>query len=454
MKNINNEFLNRIKNYLSDDAEYKKFLDSFSEPSANGLMINKYLIKNNLNLYNKIINDLNLKSVYENEYYSYNIYNKNKNAEQNISPGKNIYHHQGIYYIQEPSANTVLRNITFKDGDKILDLCASPGGKSIQALLNIQNKNNSFLISNEIDFARAKILHSNIERMGFSNTIITNTTSANLKNEFIEYFDKIIIDAPCSGEGMMRKSEIAIDQWSISLINNCAKIQKELLTDAYHMLKPGGFLVYSTCTYAKEEDEDIIDYITHKFNDLKIVKMNKIYHHMNIGEGQFYCILTKDGYSHIDISTSQNNIKNNISNNEYSIINQFFDNILSNKFTNKTNLIYKYKNKFYLINNNFPLNKLKNINVISIGIELGEIKKDRFEPAHHISHSFISDIFKNRIELDEADAIKYLKGEVLKTELDVDNGYGVVTYNDISLGLVKVTNKTLKNHYPKGLRLL
>ena len=348
----------------------------------------------------------------------------------------------------------MLRDLIFENGEKILDLCASPGGKSIQVLMNIQNQNNSFIISNEIDFPRAKILHSNIERMGFSNSIITNTTSDNLKNEFVEYFDKIIIDAPCSGEGMMRKSEDAINQWSISLINNCAKIQKKLLSDAYHMLKPGGELIYSTCTYAKEEDEDVIDFITNKYTDLKIIKMNKIYHHMNIGEGQFYCILSKDGNSTIDKNTNHNNIKNNISNNEYNIINQFFDNILSDKFTNDNNLIYKYKNKFYLINNNFPLSKLKNINMLSIGIELGEIIKDRFEPAHHISHSFITDIFKNKIELNETDAIKYLKGEALKTELDIDNGYGVVTYNNISIGLVKVTNKTLKNHYPKGLRLL
>ena len=451
MKELNTEFLNRIKNYLSDDVQYNKFLDSFSAASSNGLMINKYLLKNNNELYNKILQELSLKTIYENEYYSYNIYDKIALSENNIFPGKNIYHHQGIYYIQEPSANTVLRDLSFKNGEKILDLCASPGGKSIQVLMNIQDKYEAFLISNEIDFGRAKILHSNIERIGFTNSIITNTRSDNLKNEFIEYFDKIIVDAPCSGEGMMRKSEEAIKQWSISLINNCAKIQKDLLSDAYLMLKPGGYLIYSTCTYAKEEDEEVIDYIINKYNDLSIEKMNILYHHMGIGEGQFFCILHKDGNSPIDII--HNKIKNNISASEDKIINQFLDDTLTQNIIDKGKYIYKYKNKFYLINDSFPLSKLNNINILSMGIELGEIKKDRFEPSHHISHSYIANMFKNKIELDEEDAVKYLKGESLRTEMDIENGYGVAMCNGVAMGLVKITNNILKNHYPKGLRL-
>lgn len=452
MNNLNIEFLNRIKTYLNDEDEYKKFLDSFSVEPKNGLMLNKIKLNNNSNLLNSIINNFDLKLIFENDNYIYFTFDKTELTKNNIFLGKNIFHHQGIYYIQEPSANTVLRNIKFNENDKILDLCASPGGKSVQTLLNLQNCPNSFLISNEIDYERAKTLYSNIERMGFDNCIITNNKSKDLVDVFDNYFDKIIIDAPCSGEGMMRKNEIAINQWSLSLIKNLSNIQKQLIDDAYNMLKAGGYMIYSTCTYAKEENEEVIDYITHKYNDLKIEMMEKIYHHMGIGEGQFYCILYKNGNYPID--TNYNKIKNNISNAESIIINQFFDNTINSKLTNNNKYIYKYKNKFYLISDNFPLSRLKNINILSIGIELGEIKKDRFEPAHYISHSYIGNLFNNKIELNEEDAIKYLKGEVLKTELDIDNGYGVVTYNDISLGLVKITNKTLKNHYPKGLRLL
>lgn len=452
MNNINVEFLKRIKNYLNDDTEYNKFINSFLDEPKTGFMLNKHKLNNNFLILNNIISDYKLELKFENDNYIYFVYNKNDLLKNDISPGKSIFHHQGVYYIQEPSANTVLRNIKFNENEKILDLCASPGGKSIQTLLNIQNFNNAYLISNELDFNRTKILFSNIERMGFINSIITNNKPEDLRDVFYNYFDKIIIDAPCSGEGMMRKNDIAIEQWSLSLIHNLSNIQKKLISDSYPMLKSGGELIYSTCTYAKEEDEEIVEYILDEYKDMKLVHMEKIYQHQGIGEGQFYAILKKDGdicsekiinrHKNYQVNTSDKKIIDNFVNKNFNT------NILQDK------LLYKLNNKYYLIENSLPIDKLSKLNVKYMGALLGEIVKDRFVPSHSLTHTKYIYNFSNIIELDNNDTLKYLKGESIKIDKNIKNGYVVLSNNNISLGFAKYSSGILKNHYPKGLRML
>ena len=250
LSQIPNEFLDKIKTYLSD-TKYNEFIESFNKEEKKGLVLNTNKLKTNKALFDEIINTLNLKLFYENKNYNYYFYNEN-DFKNDKSVGNQIYHHQGLYYIQEPSASMVIKNVDIKDNDKILDLCSAPGGKSIDSLLN---NFYGFVISNDIDIKRAKITSSNIERLGFSNCIVTNNNPIYFSNNYKSYFDKVILDAPCSGEGMMRKNESARLQWNTGLVNKMSSIQKELLDIAYECVKNDGIIIYSTCTFSKEEDE-------------------------------------------------------------------------------------------------------------------------------------------------------------------------------------------------------
>lgn len=453
MNNLPNEFINRIKNQLSNE-EFNKFLDSYDNEPKSGLIFN--MSKTNDELINQIINEYNLIKLYSSCNYDYYSYDKNKLIDNNIYPGKSIYYHQGLYYIQEPSAAKVLSNVKFNKNDKILDMCASPGGKSIDILAN-NLIDEGFIVSNEIDIDRAKILSKNFERLGFDNYIITSNSANELYNCFNEYFDKIILDAPCSGEGMMRKNSIAIEQWSINLIQKMSSIQKELIDYAYKMLKPNGILIYSTCTYAKEEDEEIIEYITSKYNNIKIFEMNKIYPQDNIGEGQFYCILQKN--DSIDKVNHESNNNNYINKFEPYNINQIDKKSLNTiketidiKFLNNPNInIIKFKNSIYLINNHIPINLFINLRIIRFGIEFLLIKDNRIEISHSFTHSKYYDSFINKYELDYDNCNKYLKGDSIKIEENI-NCNAIICYKNNPLGLAKINNKTIKNHYPKGLR--
>ena len=180
-----------------------------------------------------------------------------------------------------------------KPGEKILDLCAAPGGKSTQIACKLEGK--GILITNEINKDRAKILSLNIERLGISNAMVLNESSEHLAEYFYGYFDKILVDAPCSGEGMFRKNDNAADEWSVENVILCAKRQAEILDNAAAMLVPGGTLVYSTCTFSKEENEDNIEAFLNRHDDFKCELMKRLFPHEVKGEGHFLCVLKRDG---------------------------------------------------------------------------------------------------------------------------------------------------------------
>ncbi|MCQ2609357.1 MAG: RsmB/NOP family class I SAM-dependent RNA methyltransferase [Lachnospiraceae bacterium] len=261
---MNELYLKRIESYLSGD-DYKKFVDTLFDSPRYGFTLNHKKLQESTLDFSMIIKDWNLDKIYDNGKYSY------------------------YTYIQEPSSNMVLKDIDIKEGYKVLDMCAAPGGKSIQALYSLEKDKGGMLYTNDIDSKRIKAVYSNIERMGFLDIAkIYNKNPKYFLDEYSEYFDVVILDAPCSGEGMMRKSEIAKNQWSISLIGKCARLQKELIDIAVKLVKSGGILSYSTCTYAKEEDEDNVSYLLDKYKDYECINERKIYHFENIGEGQFY----------------------------------------------------------------------------------------------------------------------------------------------------------------------
>lgn len=283
MKELPIEFINRIKKIFTED-EYEKYIASFDLNCAHGINLNQ-------KKENEVPKQFNAKHITKN-LYTYD-------EDESLRPGKSIYFDAGLYYIQEPSQMNAVLNLNIEETDFVLDLCAAPGGKTIQALSYLDEEKGGFLISNEIDSKRVKILSSNIERMGYDNCAVTNMSPFELKNHFVECFDKIIVDAPCSGEGMFRKDPNAICEWSVDNVNRCIERQKEIIECAYQMLKPGGKISYSTCTFEIEENEGIVQYLMQKHKDVTLLKQERVYPFTKKegiipGEGHFFAIMQKE----------------------------------------------------------------------------------------------------------------------------------------------------------------
>ena len=168
-------------------------------------------------------------------------------------PGRHPYHHAGVFYSQEPSASSAAPLLGVQPGMRVLDLCAAPGGKSSQLAAALQGR--GVLVSNEYVAARAEILKSNLERMGVPNAVVLNETPARIAEALPEFFDRVLVDAPCSGEGMFRKEAVAVTQHCEALVKQCAELGAQILDNAAALLAPGGEMIYSTCTFAPEEDE-------------------------------------------------------------------------------------------------------------------------------------------------------------------------------------------------------
>lgn len=377
--------------------------------------------------------------------------------------GNHPYHHAGLIYVQEPGAMAPAECVDIKPEWKILDMCAAPGGKSTQ----LKNKlgENGVLVSNEIIPSRCRILTGNVERLGLKNTVTTCMDSKRLAAIFPKTFDLIMVDAPCSGEGMFRKEEIAIDEWSADNVEMCAHRQKEILENAVSALKDGGYIIYATCTFSLEENEMVIDWFLENHPDFELLPVKKavkentcdgikfegckceninftrrFYPHKAKGEGQFMAVLksTAEGF---------NGYKEKPQNKEKidKTVFDFLDEVLI-EYDKENVLIYNGSPVYFIPD--FPVKKGS---AFSCGVTIGEIKKSYILP-HHQFFMAIGKEFKRKIELSaESDNLKkYLHGEEFET--DCRNGWAVVTVEGCSVGGVKVVNGRAKNHYPKGLR--
>lgn len=379
-------------------------------------------------------------------------------------PGKHPHHDAGLYYIQEPSAMAVAGMLEAKPGEKILDLCAAPGGKTTQIAAAMKNK--GILVANEIHPLRAKVLSQNVERLGFRNVVVTNETSEQLARRFEGFFDKILVDAPCSGEGMFRKDEIARDEWSLENVAKCAERQDFILDCAVRMLKPEGRLVYSTCTFAPEENEGSISRLLERNSQMDIVSADnnffskgrqdwwknapeaieltmRLWPHKLDGEGHYLAVLKKnDGC----VGT----VKELMPLSEKLIPKDYTE--FAKKFfveAPKGNL-YLFGEQLYMIPDGmFAIDKLR---TLRIGWHLGEVKKNRFEPSHSLVLGETSNNIKNTVLLssEESTIYSYLRGETFNNE--GDNGWCAVMIDGYPVGLGKRVNGLIKNHYPKGLR--
>ncbi len=377
--------------------------------------------------------------------------------------GNHPYHHAGIIYVQEPGAMAPAECVDIDPDWKILDMCAAPGGKSTQ-LKNMLGEN-GVLVSNEIIPSRCKILTGNIERLGLRNCVTTCMDTSRLAKTFPKTFDLVMCDAPCSGEGMFRKEDVAIDEWSIENVMKCAERQAEILDNAAKLVKNGGYVVYATCTFSLEENEMTVDSFLKNHPEFELVPVNekvinhtvdginfdgcecenisfarRFYPHISKGEGQFMAVL----HNTLDASPEYTNKKRSTIKID-SIVQDFIEDTLSDY--DESHIMMYNGNPIYFT----PDFEIPKGAAFCCGVTIGEIKKNYILPHHQFFMAMGKD-FKRKINLSaESDEIKkYLHGEEFET--DCPNGWAAVTVDGCTVGGVKVVNGRAKNHYPKGLR--
>ena len=383
------------------------------------------------------------------------------NIEKIKSISKNPYYFAGLYYIQEPSAMTPAMVAGIKPGDKVLDLCAAPGGKSTQAASYLQGE--GLLVSNDFSASRVKALQKNIEVSGIDNVLITNEDPKNLSKVYIEYFDKIIVDAPCSGEGMFRRDSAVFRAYLGRGPEFFTGLQVSILNEAAKMLKPGGTLVYSTCTYSKVEDEGSLSEFLENHPDFKIDKINadfgfeeskilpgtiRLFPHKIKGEGHFVARIKKDDRA---VEKNENKTKDKKKRKLPKLPEELLE------FLGKIKRDWDYERIF--INKDYayylPKDALidKSLHYIRTGLLLGEIKKNRFEPFQALAMNIKFDEWENPLNLNATDerVIKYLKGETIEAD-DEYMGIRLVCVDGFSLGFVKQNKKSCKNKYYQGWR--
>ena len=406
--------------------------------------------------------------------------------DENVRPGKHPYHEMGLYYIQEPSAMSAAALLAPKPGMRVLDLCAAPGGKSTQLATYLGDS--GLLVSNEINTQRSRILSQNIERMGIKNAIVTNEDSFVLASHFPGFFNAIQVDAPCSGEGMFRKLPEAVEQWSMENVAICAARQKEILDNAAVMLKPGGTIVYSTCTFSKEENEDVIEYFLERHPDFTLEEMERFWPHKVDGEGHFVAKLVRRGSVNelgadydvcedscnkvedtglkADRKTKKNkNSKNRknetkpaLTKENMKLLSEFLDETISEDVAAwiKNSRLVMFGEQLYRLPDMEV--DIKGLKVQRAGLHIGEFKKQRFEPSHSLALALKLNDAKNLVKLtcDNPQTIGFFNGQsvVLSDEQTAEckKGWALVCVDGYTAGWGKVNGTQVKNHYPKGLR--
>ena len=408
------DFLTHLNKYLNEQ-EIKELDDSLKENSKHALLLNNEKMDEETLL--SIYPSLKRHPIVKNAY----IYDKNE-----LDLGKSVYHELGCFYLQEPSAMLPAYLLNPCKDDLLLDLCAAPGGKSIQASLLMENK--GLIISNDIARNRIQAVVENTERLGRGNLLITNNDFSTIYTRFNNTFDKIILDAPCSGSGMFRKESKMLYDWSYQKVLKNAEVQKSLIMMCYQMLKPGGTMVYSTCSFSYEEDEEIVAFLLDNSDATLIdVPSSPLYYisksgygihllpNLFPGEGHYIALIKKPGL-----------LIQKIKDNFYEKVEKFGDYIftLSEPFT------YKY------------------LNVVRYGVKVGQVEKNETRYDYHYAR-FISS-FKNTLQVDLEALLKYYLGESINKPFP--KGYVLLQYQGINVDIAKSDGRIIKNRLPKGLR--
>lgn len=466
------DYENRMKEMLGPD--YENYLASFELPSFQGLRVNT--MKISVDGFMKI-SPFELENV---EWCPNGFY------YESIKPSKHPYYFAGLYYLQEPSAMTTASLLPIEEGDRVLDICAAPGGKSTELAAKL--KGTGLLVSNDISNSRAKALLKNLELFGAGNTLITSVAPNELSKHFPSFFDKILIDAPCSGEGMFRKQSNMTTAWENNGVELFVGLQRSILKEAVTMLKPGGKIIYSTCTFSPEENEQSIEYLLSLDDSLTLVelpmfdgwdkghpewgntgnheltKCRRLWPHRVKGEGHFVAMIEKK-------------VCDNNSGSEYTDANdkmyasgapyQFSKDKLSSEAEEFIKgMAYPFdlkrmdvlKDKVYYIPESLP--DVKGLRILRCGLLMGEIKKNRFEPSQALAMFLKKDEFSNALLLnvDDDRVIRYLKGETIELKPDeadnVKDGFVLICVDDHPLGFGKNSKGVIKNKYLPGWRMM
>ena len=362
-------------------------------------------------------------------------------------PGLHPYHEAGVYYLQEASAMAPVTLLDPQPGERICDLCAAPGGKSTQIAGRFMGQ--GFLLCNEYSPKRARILSRNIERLGVANALVTNETVERLAARLPGYFDRVLIDAPCSGEGMFRKEEAAVTDWSQDTVEMCARRQGEILDAGCQLVRPGGRLVYSTCTFAPEENEEAVAAFLRRHPDFYPEAVTapwfttageggfRLWPHKLLGEGHFAAVLRRGGEEAVPEADFAGE----------KLPKQWQEFAKELDITLPEGKAVSFGQSLYWAPAELP--SLKGLKVLRPGLELGTVKKDRFEPAHALA-LWLKDC-KNTLSLpwDSKETERYLHGDVISCDR---KGWCLVQVDGFSIGWGKGDKTVLKNHYPKGLR--
>lgn len=478
MMNLPIEFEKKMKAFLGN--EWDDFLYSYDNNRFQALRFNTLKVQSPEERM-RILKVLGISSdkrvSWANEAYYF---------DENVRPGKHPYHEMGLYYIQEPSAMSAAALLAPKPDMRVLDLCAAPGGKSTQLATYLGDS--GLLVSNEINTQRSRILSQNIERMGIKNAIVTNEDSFVLASHFPGFFNAIQVDAPCSGEGMFRKLPEAIEQWSMENVAICAARQKEILDNAAVMLKPGGVIVYSTCTFSKEENEDVIEYFLERHPDFTLEEMERFWPHKVDGEGHFVAKLVRRGgvnelgadydvcedscnkVEDTGLKADRKNKKNKNSKNRKNetkpaltkenmkLLSEFLDETISEDVAAwiKNSRLVMFGEQLYRLPDMEA--DIKGLKVQRAGLHIGEFKKQRFEPSHSLALALKLNDAKNVVKLtwDDPQTTGFFNGQsvVLSDEQTAEckKGWALVCVDGYTAGWGKVNGTQVKNHYPKGLR--
>lgn len=407
------EFAKHLENYLSKD-EIDSLLNSLTGESLHAVLLNTRKMSDELflSLYPNVKPHPIVKHAY--------LYDKKE-----YELGKSIYHELGCFYLQEPSAMLPAYYLNCNENDLVLDLCAAPGGKTVQSSFLMKNK--GLIVSNDLSFQRAGIIKENAERLGLGNLLIISNDFEKIYRDHINQFDKIILDAPCSGSGMFRKMEEMKDDWSYNKVTKFAEVQKTLISIAYKMLKPGGIISYSTCSFSYEEDEEVIKYLLEN-TDAEIVNIpdNPLLYKSkdNIGvhtfpnlfpgEGHYLCLIKKPG-------------------------------TIVKRLEEEKPTFLKFGEAMFQQNTKF---NTRNLNIIRNGIKVGEVSGQVIKYDIHYAHYI--DKFENELEISEEDLISYMKGNTLN--IQANKGFILLKYKGINVDIAKSDGSIIKNRYPKYLR--
>ncbi len=421
------KFIERMQKRLGE--EFPAFLSSYGRPPERGLRVNTLKISAE-EFARRAPFPLGERVAWE----------KNAFYIGEEKPGADPYHFAGLYYLQEPSAMSVGGMSEVYPKRRVLDLCAAPGGKTTQ--LAAQMAGEGILIANEINFPRAKILSQNVERMGIANCAVTCAFPDTLSARFPAYFDLVLVDAPCSGEGMFKKEENAISEWSAENVARCAARQREILHEAADMVCPDGLLLYSTCTFAEEEDEWQTEDFLKRHPAFECVEMKKIYPHLARGEGHF-CALLRRREGEMRRAKPYPLLRNAQAEKAYRAFAEDF-------FTEppEGTVHTLADGRMYLVPAGMP--DVTGLSLLRLGVELGEWDGKLFKPTHALAMAFGTRA-RRKVLLPREEAVRYLRGETVGACLA--DGWCVVCVEEFPLGLGKTVSGTVKNHLPKGLRM-